>query len=235
MNILEICQEVADIAAVQKPVDLFNVRSQHDSIFLSVAKDALQGLLRFGDWQELINDATLECFGSKKDYIITDNFPDFYCLSNNTVFIRDKEEKLIGVITPEDWQKSRNFSTDNGDIKFRIQNNMLRFSEAPNNGVKVIFQYRSSNIIIDPEDGYAEKSKLSKNSNEPIFDNYIVKLAILWRLLSRNGMNYAETKAEYERETSKRFGSAISSGDINLAGEDYFGVYPGGVIVSKTT
>ena len=36
-TILEICREVADLAAVKRPNDLFNTSGQNESIFLSVA------------------------------------------------------------------------------------------------------------------------------------------------------------------------------------------------------
>ena len=52
-NILQICQDVAAVVCVQAPTTLFGSTGQNEKIFLSVANDALNGLLRYGDWQEL--------------------------------------------------------------------------------------------------------------------------------------------------------------------------------------
>ena len=67
-NILAICQEVADLVAVQRPNDLFSAHSQHDSLFLSIAKDTLDSLLRYGDWQELTKEGELLTVKGKTSY-----------------------------------------------------------------------------------------------------------------------------------------------------------------------
>lgn len=45
--------------------------------FLSVANDALNGLLRYGDWQELTKDGVLRTVVGKSDYPIASFCPDF--------------------------------------------------------------------------------------------------------------------------------------------------------------
>ena len=51
----------------------------------------------------------------------------------------------------------------------------------------------------------------------PIFDEYLVKLGILWRWLKRNGLDYGEDYNEYEKELKKRFGTELATKDICLA------------------
>ena len=215
-NILEICQDVASIACVQLPVTLFGNTSQNEQIFLSVAKDALSGLLRYGDWQELTKDGVLKTKKGRTDYLISEFCPDFYQLLNNTVYIKDSNEKVIGAITPEQWQREKFFHDDSGEVKFKIQNSMLRFLSPPPEGTKILFQYRSSVVAYD-FGMFSEKSEITANTDIPIFDEYLVKLAIRWRLQSRNGQSYQEEYAEYEKECRKRFGSGLAAKDINLA------------------
>lgn len=216
-NILEICQDVANVACVQSPVSLFGNISQNEQIFLSVAKDALAGLLRYGDWQELTKDGVLKTREGRTDYLITEFCPDFYQLLNNTVYIKDGSEKVIGSISPEQWQRDKYFHDDSGKVKFKIQNSMFRFLTPPPAGTKIVFQYRSAVIAYD-QGMFSEKTELTENTDIPIFDEYLVKLAIRWRLQSRNGQNYQEEYSEYEKECKKRFGSGIAARDINLAG-----------------
>ena len=71
-NILEICQETADLVAVQKPTDLFSSSSQHDGLFLSILKDTLDSLLRYGDWQELTKEGSLITISGRQNYLISD-------------------------------------------------------------------------------------------------------------------------------------------------------------------
>lgn len=217
-SILDICIEVADLAATKRPEDLFNSASQQDSIFLSVAKSALDSLLRYGDWQELTKEGILRTSGKRGWYLLDSICPDFYSLLNNTIYIKDYNEKVIGAITPEDWMKEKYFCESVSGTKFKIQSGMIKFLTPPADNIKIVFQYRSNAICYDPQRGYEEKSVLSKNTDIPIFDEYLVKLGILWRWLKRNGMDYTEEFAEYERELKKKFSSSLAVKDINLSG-----------------
>lgn len=219
-SILEICQEVADMSAVKRPNDLFNATSLSDSIFLSVAKSALDSLLRYGDWQELTKEGVLRTSGKKEYYLLDAVCPDFYSLLNNTIYIKDKHEKVIGAITPEEWMKEKYFNDSTSSTKFKIQNGYIKFLTPPPDGLKIVFQYRTNSICLDPYNGYSEKSALTKNTDIPIFDEYLVKLGILWRWFKRNGMDYTEEYAEYERELKKKFGSSLALKDINLSADN---------------
>lgn len=217
-SILDICKEVADLAATKRPEDLFNSASQQDSIFLSVAKSTLDSLLRYGDWQELTKEGVLRTSGRRGWYLLAEICPDFYSLLNNTIYIRDEHEKVIGAINPEDWMREKYFCETASQTKFKIQNGMLKFLTPPADGIKIVFQYRSNIVCYDPQRGYEEKSAVTKNTDIPVFDEYLVKLGILWRWLKRNGMDYSEEYTEYERELKKKFAASLAVKDICLAG-----------------
>lgn len=217
-NILEICREAASLVAAQKPEDLFNEDSQQEAVFLSVAKDTLDSLLRYGDWQELTKEGVLRTSGRRNSYIIKQFCPDFYSILNNTIYIKDSAEKVIGAITPQDWMREKYFNCPDANLKFKIQNGMLKFLTPPPDGIKIVFQYRSSNIVFDAANGYEEKSELTKNTDVPVFDEFLVKKGIVWRWNRRNGMPYEEEYNEYEREVKAKFGGGLATQDINLAG-----------------
>ena len=89
------------------------------------------------------------------------------------------------------------------------------FKPAPA-GLKIVFQYRSNNIVWD-FNTFEEKNVLNANTDVPIFDEYVVKLNILWRWLKRSGLDYTEEFNEYERELKKRYGGELATQDICLA------------------
>ncbi len=221
-NILEICQEAASLVATQKPADLFNEDSQQEAIFLSVAKDTLDSLLRYGDWQELTKEGQIYTIQGKSCYWLKEYCPDFYCLINNTVYIKDTAEKIIGSITPEQWMREKYFHCPSLNLKFKIQNGMIKFLTPPNGNLKIVFQYRSSNIVFDGSKKALgeEKSVLTKNTDIPIFDEFLVKKGIVWRWYRRNGMPYEEEYNEYEREVKSRFATGLATKDIILCGCD---------------
>lgn len=216
-NILEICREAADLVAVQKPEDLFSGASQQEAVFLSIAKDTLDSLLRYGDWQELTKEGTLYTEEEVSNYPIHDFCPDFYSLLNNTIYIKDSSEKVIGSITPEQWMKEKYFNVSSLGLKFKIQNGILKFLSQPPAYINIVFQYRSANIVYDAQNGYQEKSELTKNTDIPVFDEFLVKKGIVWRWYRRNGMPYEEEYNEYVRELKNRFGSGLATQDIKLS------------------
>lgn len=215
-TILEICREVADLAATKRPNDLFDTRSQQEAIFLSVAKSTLDSLMRYGDWQELVKDGCLRTIEKTDSYKISDFAPDFYCLINNTIYIKDTGERIIGAITPAQWRKEKIFNSESTGIRFKIQNGMFKFLTPPAGGMKIVFQYRSDSVVWD-FNTFAEKSDITANTDVPLFDEYLVKLGILWRWLKRSGLDYSEEYEEYRREIKKRFGSELAIEDISLA------------------
>ncbi|MDO4161885.1 MAG: hypothetical protein Q4D80_02625 [Pseudomonadota bacterium] len=230
-TILEICREVADLAATKRPSDLFDENSQQESIFLSVAKSALDSLLRYGNWQELTKEGCLHTIKGRTRYPITEFVPDFYCLLNNTIFIKDDKKRVIGAITPEQWMREKYFYNAGTELKFKIQNGRFVFLTPPESGLQIVFQYRSNSVVWD-FDTFEEKSVLTANTDVPVFDEYLVKLGILWRWLKRSGLDYAEEYNEFQRELKKRFGTEQAVADIPLA-RSISGLDKTGVIINE--
>ena len=231
-NILEICQEAADLTATQRPTDLFSQSSQQEAIFLSIAKDTLDGLLRYGDWQELTKEGSFRTNAGQSNYFLQDICPDFYSILNNTVYIKNSYEQVIGSITPEEWMKEKYFNVPTIGIKFKIQNGMFKFLTPPKDNIKIVFQYRSANIAYDPQKGYDEKTEITKNTDIPIFDEYLVKKGIIWRWYRRNGMPYEEEFNDYQREIKNHFGGGLATKDIRL--NRNINDFSSGVIINAT-
>ena len=119
-TILEICREVTDLAAVQRPNDLFAGNDQNAQIWLSVAKSELDSLLRYGDWQELTKEAVINTHSGQTIYPLDMIAPDFYSLLHNTIYIKDSTERVIGAITPEQWAREKCFAV-NDDVRILLK------------------------------------------------------------------------------------------------------------------
>lgn len=231
-TILEICQDAASLVATQKPRNLFNENSQQEAIFLSIAKDTLDSLRRYGDWQELTKEGCLCTIPGKSVYYIPDFCPAFYSLINNTIYVKDTAEKIIGSITPEQWMRERLFQTGGHGVQFKIQNNCFRFLNPPTDRYKIVFYYRSAVVAYNMQDpcfDSVEKTQITDNKDVPVFDEYLVKLGIIWRWYKRNGMPYEEEMREYEKEVKSKFGAGLATRDIRL-GSCLYPYLQGGII-----
>lgn len=112
--------------------------------------------------------------------------------------------------------REKYFSSPGNNLKFKIQNWRFVFLTPPAEGMRIVFQYRSNGVVWD-FDTFEEKSELTANTDVPVFDEYLVKLNILWRWLKRSGLDYGEEYDEFQRELKKRFGTEHAAADICLA------------------
>ena len=234
-SILTIAGEAADICAVQRPTDLFSTVSQNDILFASVAKQALASLMRHADWQCLVCEGVLHTTAGQKDYLIDDIVPDFYSLVGESIYIEDSLKRVIGSISEERWAREKQFHLPEIDVLFKIQNNMIRFVSDPGE-IFVRFAYKSKAVCVDALTGKA-KPQITANSDVPVFDEYLVKLGIIWRFQKRSGLDYTEEYNEYIRELNKSYAQTTAAADISLGFiNDAFGCVNGGVVIdaSKT-
>ena len=189
-TILEICQEVADIVGVTRPANLF---SQPDCKWRELIRNELVSLRDYGEWHDTIRQGYFTIKTGWKRYLIDDFAPDFNLLSNSTIFIKDKQGRVISAIIPEKREEY-----------FKIKNGYFILKNKLPEGAKVIFQYRSTCVAWD-YDNFEEKTVLDKNTDVPIFDEYLVKLGVLWRYELYKGIDFNEDYSEYKRELIKRF------------------------------
>ena len=214
-SVLEICQEAADMTATMRPDDLFDKNVQHNAIFLSVMKNELQSLMHYGDWQALIKEGCFCTVEGKSFYAFDDAVPDFYALVHNTIYVKNSAEQVIGSLTGEEWMREKYVHCRGGDVRFKIENNGVHFLSVPQGGLKIVFVYRSNAVCVDGKTGEF-KITVTKNTDLPIFDEYIVKLGVIWRFLKRSGMDYEEEYNDYQKELKKRFGLELGARDIVL-------------------
>ncbi|MBR2299348.1 MAG: hypothetical protein IJ870_02080 [Alphaproteobacteria bacterium] len=214
-NILELCQEVADMTAAQRPDDLFERNVLSNAIFLAVAKNELDSLMRYGNWQVLIKEGSFRTYHGKSFYAFDEIVPDFYALIHNTIYVKNDKEQVLGAFNAEEWMKEKNFTTPSGRLKFKIENNGFQFIGDLEDGMKIVFMYRSNAVCKDAKT-YEMKSEITKNTDIPVFDKYVVKLGLTWRWLKRNGMDYEEEYHEYQRELKKKYGLELDVKDISF-------------------
>jgi hypothetical protein len=220
-SILQIAQDAADICAVQRPTNLFNSSIQNDQLFASVVKSTLSSLMRHAEWQAITREGVLYTSEGQREYLISNIVPDFHSLVNGTLYIRDNMRFVIGAISEERWAREKQFHTPEIDILFKIQNNKIKFLKDPG-CLKLHFTYKSNAVCYDAKTE-EPKPQITENSDIPVFDEYLVKLGIIWRWNKRTGMDYTEEYNEYQRELSKSYAESKAAGDIRL--DSHYGIF----------
>jgi hypothetical protein len=215
MNILQIAKSAANMCAVQEPTTLVNPTTQNDQLFASVVQSTLDSLMRSCDWQTLEREAVLYTNDGQKTYNLDNIAPDIYSIISGSLWDKGSMRSVIGGITQESWRQHKQYHIPVIDIYFKIQNNQIVFLKNPS-CLEIHFAYRSNAVVLDEKTG-EPKTAITKDTDIPVFDEYLVKLGIMWRWLKRSGMDYAEEYDEYVHELNKSYALAKSPSEINLA------------------
>ena len=213
-SILQIAQDAADICAVQRPANLINSKAQNDQLFASVVTSTLSSLMRHADWQAITRDASFETVDGQTDYLIDNIVDDFHCLVDDTLYMVDNMRFVIGAITEEKWARLKQFHSPEIDLIFKIQNNKIKFLKNPGH-ITLHFTYKSNAICYDALTE-EPKRQITANTDIPVFDEYLVKLGIIWRFNKRTGLDFAAEYNEYERELNKSYAETKAAGNIKL-------------------
>lgn len=214
-NILDIAKSAANACAVQAPITLVNPTTQNDQLFASVVQATLESLLRSCDWEALEREAVLYTNDGQKNYTLDNIAPDIFAIIGGSLWDKGSMRSVIGGMTQESWRQHKQYHIPVVDIYFKIQNNQIMFLKNPG-CLEIRFAYRSNAVVVDAKTA-EPKAAITANTDVPIFDEYLVKLGIMWRWLMRSGMDYAEAYNEYIHELNKSYALAKAPGEINLA------------------
>lgn len=214
-SILTIAQSAADICAVQRPTTLVNPTNQNDQLFASVVNSALDSLMRKAEWQQLEREGVLFTTCGQTQYALDNIASDIHSITNASLWMDGSMRSVIGAITQDEWRTHKQYHIPVIDVYFKIQNNKIEFLKDPQ-CLEIHFGYKSNAVCFDAKT-LEPKAQMTADSDIPVFDEYLVKLAIIWRWLKRTGLDYTEEYNEYERELAKSFAETKATGDIDLS------------------
>ena len=221
MSILTIAQETAALVGAKIPTTLFNKNNAQSILFLSLLKDTLESIKRYGIWQESLKTASFSTLEGVSSYSFKEVVDDFFHLVPDTLIFKDKRQKLIGSVSIKKASFGEVIGV--GNASFYIKEGALFFLTPLPTGSEIEFHYISNNVVFNQEKNIygnmesAFKKEPTADTDEPIFDAYLVKLGLIWRWYKRNALPYQEELLEYEKELKKAFSATKSMKTIPLS------------------
>ena len=221
MNILSIAQETAALVGCQVPTTLFNSSNSQSILFLSLMKDTLESLKRFGVWQETVRTASFYTLEGKTSYAFCEVVDDFFRLVPDTLVLKDEGKKLTGSLSISQVAEEEILSL--AGHSFFIKEGAIHFITPPPVGSEIEFHYTSTHVVSEVQQTASgiqtivEKPEPTKDTDTPLFDAYLVKLGLIWRWYKRNALAYQEELLEYEKELKKTFSMGKGVKNIHLA------------------
>lgn len=206
MSLLNICKGAARSAGLAQPTTVFNSTDPTNALLFAAAEEEIESLMRAADWTVLQREHTFSTVASTGDYALPDDFERFI---DGTAWDRSEYEQMRGPLSPGQWQAVKSSIlgssvslTKRWRVKYDASTGGNRFfiDPVPSSVANLVFEYVSSKPIVSSSTAVAA---WAGDSDTTLFDEWLVRLGVKWRVLERLGLAYAEARDEYDRERDK--------------------------------
>lgn len=226
MNLLSICQAVADEVDLQRPTVVFASSSPDAQKLLRYANLVGAQIMRAYDWPQLRKEQTFSALGQEEQTgILPSDFDRFVpeCFWN-----RGTSRLVSGPVEPSEFSglKAHGYSGDHA--KFMIRGSSVVMIPSPGAGSTLAFEY-VSNQWAESAGGTGQSSFLSDTDVFKINDELMVAgMAFQW--LENEGQPSGKAFTEYDQRlreltrNSRNRRAVMSAGDIFGQGRHSTGI-----------
>jgi len=211
MTLLAICQNAARQIPIPIPTVIVGSTDSNAALLYGMATRSAQDVYRKCMWTCMQREHTFTTVASQADYALPGDFGRFI---DETAWDRTNYWAMRGPKSPQEWQFFKS-SILGGSLpimrRYRIKpdagvNSFFIDPTPPETGNTLVFEYVSRNwcqsaIGVGQATWAADTDVLQPDANDQ-FNEYLVELGVVWRMLERLGLAYSEAKDEFERELS---------------------------------
>jgi len=194
MSLLTICQNATDEVGLKRPSSIIGSTNQVSIRCLRYANREGRNFVR-KSFDYLIKEHTFDTEADKQAY---DNPSDYDHFVPFTNWNRTTSRRMYSIY-PQFWQQLQSgLATVSINDQFRIRGADREFlvEPTPTSVQTMSFEYVSKNYCEDA--GGTGQSVWQADTDVGVLDEELFELGLIWRLLNRMGLPYAEEKAEYQ-------------------------------------
>lgn len=195
-TILELCQSAADELSTIRPssVGPTALDPTAQKLFRHLTRTCRQLAARY-DWQILRREKTFTTSGVA---LQSGAIPsDFLRFVKGTMFNRTRRTRVLGPLTPAEWQNIQATVYTSVYDQFIQRGNAVLLTGTLAAGQTIAFEYISKNIGL-ATDGTTERSAFTDDADTTYFDDELVISGTVWRYLKAEGRDYSEEYREHE-------------------------------------
>lgn len=217
MSLLTIAQAVAEEVGVNPPSSIIGNNDR-------TAKQLLRFINREGKilakhpWTALQKEHTFTTVASQAAYALPD---DFEYMISDTAWDRDNYWRMRGGLSAQQWQvyKSGLVANTATRRRFRIKVTagvrQFYVDPTPSDTADLVFEY-VSNAWCTSSDGATFRTAMTGDTDVAILSEELIELGAIWRYLNRKGLQYAEERAEYDRQVEQMLARDRAPGVVTL-------------------
>jgi hypothetical protein len=196
VTLLSIVRNASDRLGLTRPSAVAASTDQSVLTLLGLAQEEGKTLAGRHTWQVLQTEHTFPTVNGTESYALPSGFDQ---IIKDTVFNRTRRRRMVGDLSPSQWQETQASLVTMVNPAFRIRGNLFLISPTPNSAETVAYEYISKNWC----QGAAGQSAWVADTDTGILDEELMTLGIVWRFKATKGLDYAEAMSNYEIEVAK--------------------------------
>jgi hypothetical protein len=198
MSLLSIIQDAADQLGLTRPSTVMTSTDPLIVTLLGLAQAEGKALYDRHTWQVLQTEYTFPTVNGTASYALPTGFDQ---LLKDTVFNRTRRRRMVGDLSPSQWQETQASLVTMINPAFRIKGNLFFISPTPTSAETVAYEYISMNWC--QSSLLVGQSRWAADTDTGILSENLMTLGIIWRFKSAKGLDYAEAMNDYEIAVNK--------------------------------
>ncbi len=198
MALLSIIQNASDRLGLVRPGSVAASSDQQVLTLLGLAQEEGKTLARRHTWQVLQTEYTFPTVASTASYALPTGFDRILI---DTVFNRTRRRRMVGDLTPAQWQETQASLVTMVNPAFRIRGSLFLISPTPTAVETVAYEYITKNWCQSA--GAVGQTAWAADTDTGVLDEELMTLGIVWRFRAAKGLDYSEAMQNYEIEVAK--------------------------------
>lgn len=198
MTLLTIARNAATRLGLTQPSSVINSTDPNAVVLLAMAQEEGKTLARRNEWQVLQTEHTFQTADGTVSYSLPD---DFDRILKDTVFNRTRRRRMVGDLTPDQWQQTQASLVTMVNPAFRIRGGSFLISPTPSAVETVAYEYMSTKWC-QSSSGTAQ-AEWAADTDVGKLSEDLMTLGVIWRYRASKGLEYGEAMNTYEMEVAK--------------------------------
>jgi hypothetical protein len=153
---------------------------------LELAQQHGKELARRAAWKALTAEKTFTTTAAAAQ--VSSLADDLDWIIPETMFNRSTNRRVIGPMTPDEWQMIQSSLTSRVDPAFRIRGTSLLFSPTPSAGQTVGYEYVTKNWC--QSSGGTAQASWAADADTPLLDEQLHISGLVWRFRQAKGLDF---------------------------------------------
>lgn len=198
MTLLSIVRDASDRLGLTRPSSVIASTDQNTLALLGLAQEEGKTLARRHTWQVLQAEHTFSTADGTASYALPSAFDRILI---DTVFNRTRRRRMVGDLSPAQWQETQASLVTMVNPAFRIRGSLFLISPTPSAVETVAYEYISKNWC--QSNISTGQAAWAADTDTGILDEELMTLGVIWRFRAAKGLDYAEAMNNYEIEVAK--------------------------------